>query len=207
MANTAVYKLERVLDNPLYEGFATVRNESVRGKSRLEWDFLPDDIGSAGRSWSVTRMKTIWTPLPVHGRVNTTNDYPCVNLLIPAFSKRAVEALQDMLLPNGELLPLVTRCGEYCAFNTTTVEDILDHERSQIRWMDERHVVAFAINRFEFIETKLSGLSIFRIVELPTSVFVTNVFVDRVQERGLGGFHFLKVWPLPKGSNWRQPRT
>jgi hypothetical protein len=33
---------------------------------------------------------------------------------------------------------------------------------------------------------------------------VTDAFVQRVDECGLNGFHFIKVWPYPKGVHWRE---
>ena len=32
---------------------------------------------------------------------------------------------------------------------------------------------------------------------------VTHLFVERVQQAGLNGFDFRKVWPLPAGTDWR----
>src|SRR5262249_54099893 len=135
MAENALYKLNRVADDPEFEGFAFIREESLRNKGqRLASDFGPDDIPTKGRAWTVTRMAPTWVPQPVEGEVKPHNDYPCVNLTIPAFSRRAVDALRDFLEPNGELLPLVSPVGEYYAYNITTVANILDHARSNIVW-------------------------------------------------------------------------
>lgn len=198
MPENALYKLECVTDDPEFEGFASVREKSLRNKGRLGFDFSPDDIPTKGRGWTVTPLAPIWTPQPVVGRVKPHNDYPCVNLGIPAFSRRAVDALRDMLEPNGELLPLVSSVGEYFAFNVTTVADVLDHQRSDIEWFSTGpRDIARHIRRYECIPEKLTGLSIFRLVEKPSSTFVTQVFVDRVRQHGLQGFHFTRLWPLP----------
>jgi hypothetical protein len=205
----AMYKLQTITDNPLFEGFGFVRHESIRGKSirghsRLDWDFLPDDLKTKGRQWCVTRLAPFWTPQAVTGRVRAFNDYPCVNLVIPAFSRRAVDALRDLVEPNGELLPLVSRVGEYYAYNITTVADVLDLKQSEIQWMDNRHIFALSINRYECHGDRMEGLSIFRLVEHGAAAFVTQVFVDRVREHNLRGFHFVKLWPLRKDITWRQ---
>ncbi len=50
--NKAVYKLEEITDNPKYEGFAFEREESLRGKRRISFDFLPDDVQTKGRGWT-----------------------------------------------------------------------------------------------------------------------------------------------------------
>src|SRR5260370_19682769 len=129
MSGPRLFKLECITTDPTYEGFGFISAQSLRNKARLSFDFDPDDIATKGRAWTVTPMGTIWRPQPVEGRVYAFNDYPCVNLTIPAFSRRAVDVLRDLLEPNGELLPLVSSVGEYYAFNTTKVADILDHYR------------------------------------------------------------------------------
>ena len=135
------------------------------------------------------------------GRVRRFNDYPCVDLGIPAFSQRAVDALRDLLEPNGELLPLISDIGQYWAFNVTTVADVLDWKRSQIRWLIKPDA-ASSIERHEFFPSKLRILSIFRIPEIPHATYVTELFAARVREHGLEGFDFRKVWPLPPGVIW-----
>ena len=210
MNENAVYKLQCITDNPKFEGFAFVRDKSIRAQpvgeqSRLDWDFGPDDVKTKGRAWTITPLADIWIPQPVFGRVQAFNDYPCVNMIIPAFSHRAVDALRDFLEPNGELLPLVSSVGEYYAYNITTVADILDQERSQIEWMSDEHTFTNIadIKRYEFFRDKLSGLTIFRIVEKSSHVYVTQAFVDRINQHGLQGFHLIKMWPLLEGVMWR----
>jgi hypothetical protein len=197
MPENALYNLSPITDDPEFDGFGFRDAVSRRNKRRLADDFMPDDIPTKGRAWTVTRMAPTWKPQPVLGQVQPHNDYPCVNLTIPAFSRRAVNALRDFLEPNGELLPLVSPVGEYYAYNITTVVDLLDHERSDIDWYSGPHDIALHIRRYECIPEKLTGLSIFRLVEKPAYTFVHQVFVDRVREHGLQGFHFKRLWPVP----------
>jgi hypothetical protein len=211
MSENALYEMEKVTGNPKYEGFAFVRKESIRGKefngrSSIVWDFGSDDVKTKGRGWTVPRLASIWTSQPVIGRVRSFNDYPCVALTIPAFSRRAVDALIDFLKPNGELLPLTaTGVGEYFAYNTTTVVDVLDQQKSKFEWLSTKHTVdqVFQVRRYECVPSKMAGLSIFRIVEMPSSTYVSQAFVDRVKEQQLNGFHFIKLWPLPKDVSWQ----
>jgi hypothetical protein len=196
MPENVLYKLTCMTRDPEFEGFGFVRGESIRDRGRLTWDFSPDDLQTKGRAWTITRMASIWTPQPVAGRVDPREDYPCVNLTIPAFSRRAVDALCDLLEPNGELLPLVSSVGEYYAYNITTVADILDHEKSDIEWPPANRVIARQIRHYECIPEKLAGLSIFRIVEQPHWTFVHQVFVDQVRQHRLNGFDFIRLYPL-----------
>ncbi len=205
MAENALYKLTGMTDDPDLDGFSFVREESLRDNDWLNNDFSPsaDDIKAKGRAWTVTPLAPIWTPQPVIGEVDPRNDYPCVDYLIPAFSRRAVDVLRDFLEPNGELLPLVNSVGEYYAYNITTVADVLDHDRSDIEWSPGKRVLARQIRRYECVPEKLAGLSIFRLVEEPGRTVVTQAFVDRVNQHRLNGFEFIRLWPLPPGVHWR----
>lgn len=201
-----MYKLDSVSDNPLFEGFAFKRDKSLRGTIGLSFDFDPDaeEVQRKGRGWQAPRLAAVWVPQTVEGRVRPFNDYPCINLTVPAFSKRAVEVLREFLEPNGELLPLKSKIGEYYAYNVTRVADVLDLGKSKIKWLDKKQDIALDIFRYETQERKLRELSIFRIVEEPSTTFVTSRFVERVEEHGLIGFHFAKVWPLPPGVSWEK---
>jgi hypothetical protein len=206
MADYSLYELHKITDNPQYEGFAFVRDDPLGDEDSLGSGFRADDRDVQGRSLKIRRLASIWTAQEVIGRVRRFNDYPCVNLSIPAFSRRAVDVFEDYLTPNGELLPLISPIGEYYAYNITTVADTLDQEKSEIEWLDGfPHEAAnvFEIERYECIPEKVAGLSIFRLIEMPTSVYVTQPFVDRVRSHGLKGFHFVKLWPLPEDVSWR----
>ena len=189
-----VYKLQQKLDDPRYEGFAFKNDESLRGTDCIDDDFNVDR--STGR---VYRLAKIWTPQEVTGRVRAFNDFPCVNLSIPAFSRRAVDALRDILEPNGELLPLISDVGEYYAYNITTMADVLDAERSEIQ--------PFHIEKYVFFPERLRNYVIFTIPQDHVKGFVTQRFVDRVEAAGLKGFDCVKIWPLPEGiSYWQYHR-
>ncbi len=126
-----------------------------------------------------------------------------MGMMIPAFSRRAADALRDYLEPNGELLPLIHPAGEYYAYNCTRIAEVLDHENSKGLWSRLDPRLALDIEYFSIFPERLAGLTIFRMRELPNIVFVTTPFVDRVREHGLNGFHFAKVWPWPPGTNYR----
>ncbi len=206
MVRSSLFKLDPVVDNPKFEGFGFKREKSLRGKASLIQDFMPDDRKTKGRAWTITPLAPHWVPQPVAGRVRPFNDYPCVDLLIPAFSRRAVDALRDFLEPNGELLPLVSSVGEYYAYNITTVVDILDQDKSEFEWYDDEQPHGFPdeVVRYECIPEKMEGLSIFRIVEHAATAFVTQTFVDRVEQLGLQGFHFVKLWSSAEDAGRRE---
>lgn len=199
--NNAVYLLKPIFDVPRFEGFASkMDRSSAQGNDYLSQDFKPRDPHT--RDWKAPSLTSLWKPIEVVGRVRKFNDYPCVDASIPAFSERAVEVLRDFLEPNGELLPLSSSLGRYFAYNVTTVADVLDQTRSKINLMYESFI-ASRIDRYEFIASKLAGLSIFRIPEQYMAVYVTEAFAARVRDRGLHGLDMCKLWPLPSTARWR----
>lgn len=190
----AVYRLLPVTDDPIYEGFGFEDNNSVKGDSsgRIAFDFMPEDVPTKGRRWTAPRLTHLWSPRKVIGRVRSFNDYPCVNLRIPAFSRRAVDALRPFLVTNGELLPLVSPVGEYYAYNTTTVLDALDERRSDIEWIDKGLGMASpsTFRSFVFKHETLKDASIFQIVQTPGVIYVTQSFVDAARKAVLRGMVF-----------------
>tara|TARA_R110002020_G_scaffold152493_1_gene330329 strand:+ start:269 stop:880 length:612 start_codon:yes stop_codon:yes gene_type:complete len=84
-----------------------------------------------------------------------------------------------------------------------TISNSLDRSNSICEIWCDPPTTATSVEHFDFDVEMVQGLSIFRIRELPIHVFVSNVFVDRVESFGLSGFSFNKVWPIPEGVNWR----
>ena len=196
-----VFKLEPILDNPLYEGLASGDTPSVLGRKRVHDDFYP---ASPDRwDWILEPLIERWKPFVTEGRARLFNDFPCMDMMVPAFSRRAVDALRDYLEPNGELLPLIHPAGEYYAFNCRTIVEVLDREVSQALWSPVEQRLGTMFDYYAIYADRLTGLSIFRMREQPNLVFVTTSFVDRARQHGLNGFHFVKVWPFPEGTNYR----
>lgn len=196
-----LYELVPIIDIPEYEGFAWAdRHASVRGQPSLTMDFDPELCGEWPEQRPV-QLRSLWKPAAVKGRVQPWNDYPAVSLNVPAFSIRAVQSLQELLEPHGELLPLVTDVGEYYAYNVLTVVDVLDEEKSFIHWSSTRSY-ASRIYRFECRNDMLEGQSIFRLPQQMSNYFVTEVFAERVRKHHLQGFDLAKVWPLGPDEDW-----
>lgn len=198
---TEIYKLTPDPHDPRFERFDFPED----APSLLDNDHLMYDFGGGGTraklSWEPSRLTDVWTPQAVIGKVAPFNDYPSVSR-IPAFSQRAVHALRDLLEPNGELLPLKTDTGSYFVYNILTKSTAFDVEKSEARFVPESaKETAFAIQRFEFDAEKV-GDSIFRMREFPAIVLVTDEFKSRVENAGLNGFYFDKVWPFPPNENW-----
>lgn len=196
-----VFKLEPILDNPLFEGMASANNASFLGRESVFDDFFP--VGRDTWDWSVDRLSAIWSPIRATGRTRSFNDFPCLDMMIPAFSRRAVDALRDYLEPNGELLPVIHPAGEYYACNCFTIAEVLDHTSTEALWSPIDARLASIVDYYSLHPERLEGLSIFRMRELANHVYVTTSFVERARAYGLTGFHFVKVWPWPKDTNFR----
>lgn len=200
-----LFELEIVTDNPLFEGFAIVSAPSMLGRRNIEADITPGfRTSKEQRTWKVPRLSKVWKPPKVVGRVQPYQDFPGVDMILPAFSRRACDALRDFLEPNGELLPLESEVGEYYYYNITTVVDALDIKKSKCKFWCDPPTTAVSIDYFAFHEKKLAGRSVFRIIERPIMTIVTDQFVKRVHEAGLNGFQFNKIWPFPPGVNWER---
>lgn len=197
----SVYKLKPILSDPRFGGFVFADSaKSLTGGELAGDDFR---IEASSLDWVPRRLEEIWIPQKVTGPVRQFNDYPCIELRIPAFSKRAAVALDNLLRPNGELLPLETSVGIYYAYNLTTKSDALNAHASTVVPLPGANGVALDIKRYSFREESLSYLSIFRLREHPQTLYVTDTFRNRVEDAGLNGFDFIKVWPLSEGTDWQ----
>jgi hypothetical protein len=205
-----VQLLKPIIDNPRFSGLELLdplRDE--RGFSIVERFFGfgtsdPEDITRP--HW----FNDGWTPLPVRNPLpSQVNDYPCVDLRIPAFSRRAVDALRPLLEANGELLPLKCQNGDFVTFNPTVMSDALRIDGSDIDWFFPARAnirsprLARSIRFYDFAAPAVEKLAIFRLPIDPFTIYATDEFVRAVEHNSLQGFHFELVWPLkrpPKGS-------
>lgn len=93
--------------------------------------------------------------------------------------------------------------GEYFAYVCLKKLDALDLKKSRVLRPKELNTTAFGIEYFAFKKTKIRDTAIFRVREHPGIYLVTDAFKARSDEAGLNGMHFIKVWPLPEGSDWK----
>ena len=119
---------------------------------------------------------------------------------LPIFTRRAVEALGDLLEDNGEIIPATCEGDRIFFFNVTKVIDALDESSSEVIRFDDSSDV-MSIDRHAFFREKLVGAAIFKIPQWPTRrVYVTDRFVERVESTGLKGFWFRRVWSTDKAA-------
>ena len=115
---------------------------------------------------------------------------------IPVFSLRALDALLDLIRPNGELLPLRYRGTEYFAYNVTRVIPALDEAESSIIRFPNSEVV-MSIAEYAFRPEIVGTSAVFKIPQLPKAfVFITDSFVERAKSKHLTGFSYPRLWTV-----------
>lgn len=203
MSANAVYELLPMLDVPGYETFDMPNTSPVGSGDSIMADFDPRDVST--RNWQAPRLTSVWQRREVIDQLpGQVNDYPTIGLCIPLFSQRAVDALRDLLEPNGEILPVECKTGQYYAYNVTTVADVLNREMSDIDWgswyrlKKLEPVIPDEIRYYDFYPERVAPLAIFRTPESMVTYYVTERFAERVREHDLKGFNLRKVWPLPR---------
>lgn len=127
------------------------------------------------------------------GKLLLPSDFPSFGVShIPVFSKRSVEALEDLLTANGELLPVDCLDGEYFAYNVLNLISALDQDKSDIARFPTGRIMT--VRKYAFYVNKLAEQIIFKIPEIALlSVFVTDHFKVKVEEAGLTGFCFKEI--------------
>ena len=187
-----VYQLLPPLDNPLFDGLVF---EGPKELMRLIYHGCSgEEYRKNPSGWEVVRLKDRWPnpPPQATGLVRAFNDYPCIDLSIPAFSKRAVDYLRDLLEPNGELLPVQHAIGVYYVYNCTTLCDCVDLAKSVYTTFDSGSIRD--IKRYVFIESLVKDLVFFRVRVSPKMLLCTDVVRERVERHRLNGFVFVPLW-------------
>jgi hypothetical protein len=141
-------------------------------------------------SWSPIEMKLIRED---EGRVLDHSDAPWLGAHALVLRSNAVRALESLLTPNGEVLPLRCDTANVSLFNPLDVIDALDEEASHsLRFSDGR---LMRIGRYVFRPEAIRGKDIFKIPNLRVSpTFVSQSFVTLWTRHRLKGLEFEEIW-------------
>lgn len=105
----------------------------------------------------------------------------------------AVDALQDILDANGEILPLVTETGvELFVFNPRFILKAFDEKNTVYERYDGSSY--FKIHKFVFIESVVRGIDVFYTTFGPRELYFSDRFVARVKKARLKGTEFHQLW-------------
>ena len=146
-----IYSLAADSDDPRYSGFEYDMNY-----------FRTVPIKRSGLDFKIVRRAETWITPHVSGKVDATNHYPCINLIFPAFSEQAVEALEHFLTKNGELLPISSVSGTFIFYNVTTLADVLDPTESDIAWSKPGILASIIKSTFSVLASNLTRFLEFR---------------------------------------------
>jgi hypothetical protein len=146
-----------------------------------------------------SRRATTWEPVAVHrvvsdrGRRLRRSDFPWMMSHVLIMRQGAVDTLRDLLEANGELLPLSTDDDvELFAFNARVV-DALDEAGSSLTMFPGTHRIMH-IKKIGFVKSAVEGVDLFRVPHRATPTYVSERFVQRVNEAGLRGLDFIEAW-------------
>jgi hypothetical protein len=162
-------------------------------------------------AFGTTPLSATWKPLVVRtldedqddemdeGQTRNYRDRPipdfplnfgCHNVV----SRRAAEALADVLRSDGEVLPITCSFGDYCAINVLKVIDAVDVDRSVVRRFKYPPYRVWEINRYAWRQEMLANAVIFRLPLSQYKIYCTEPVVQRIRDAGLTGF---RDAPLP----------
>lgn len=114
--------------------------------------------------------------------------------IAPFFSRKAVDALKDILEPAGELLPVQCEDEVYYAYNVLNIVDAIDIGSSEVELFSDGTIMRF--KRYVFTPAALEGQFVFKIPpwKHASTIFVTDSFKRRIEEAGLAGFKLELLW-------------
>ena len=158
----------------------------------VDFEAFNELIDGEPRKWN-------WSPVKVRlvreegGIAFKESDAPWLGGHALIFTKRAIEALGELLLASGELLPLLCDDADLWIYNPIHVVDALDEGASEIIRFKDRRIMS--VKRYVFHEDAVREEKIFKIKRLRVSpTFVGEAFVLAWNRAALRGLDFELVW-------------
>ncbi len=166
-----------------YEWVNCVNGEDYECFTRFDGTML-------GRTWKPILVRRVRAD---RSQDMLRSDFPWLASDALVMRKSAVDALQDILRNNGELLQLETEDDvDLYVFNAKVI-DALDRVRSEIISYPGTDRILM-LKRPIFSSSEIDGADLFRLPHRASSTYVSENFVRRVGEAGLKGLDFKLVW-------------
>lgn len=154
-------------------GFSLEFDQSFNGQSKID-------------TWTPLALKAVEGNLPF---ADITSFSPG----IPVVSPKVIEVTNDLIINQVEVLSTLCADCELYLLNITNRIDVVDYSKSQVKYFsDGKKVLRFI--KLAFIEEKVRGSHIFKLVEKNGFVYVSDEFRQRIIDNGLTGFRFELVW-------------
>lgn len=139
-----------------------------------------------------------WVPVKVRlireefdGTPLSVSDAPWLAQFALIMRARAVEAMEDVLASNGELLPLECADARLWLYNPALVADAIDLGRSEVVRFDSGGIMKIARHAFNF--EAIGDRDVFKLPIPVSETYVSESFVTRWRAAGLRGLDFLQV--------------
>lgn len=112
---------------------------------------------------------------------------------IPIVKPKVIEVTKDLINNQVEVLSTLCADCELYLLNITNRIDVVDYSKSQVKYFpDGKRVLRFI--KLAFIEEKVRGNHIFKLIEKRGGIYVSDEFRQRIIDNRLIGFEFELVW-------------
>ena len=172
-------KVWRFTSNEAYEQLESIRDMSIDelhtfdGRSKIE-DWTPLAVKPMDRKLPFGDVTSLW-----HMEV---------------VSPKVIEVVKDLTEGQAEYLPLLCVNHEYYLVNVVNLVGAIDYSKAKVEYFPNSNRVMM-IEKFAFLEEKLKGNHIFKLVECRrVTIYVSDEFRQRVIDSGITGARFDLIW-------------
>ena len=154
-----------------------------------------DDTPFCGQS-----LKEHWGPLHMVSPENEANpltDFVFIGVGAFAFSTTLLPTVTPLLEDFGELLPLTINDRDFCVFNITNIQDIIDHSNADFRYASDGRIMGIitaavcigSLTRNQFFKLPLTSTSSY----LAEDSSKGDSFRELYEEHGFTGLRFKEI--------------
>ena len=163
----------------------------VSGVTKLNFD----DGARRGKHWTPIRLEIVDEEGP-----GLPSDFPDYAGYAPLFSPRAWQALEPLIAPDVQALPVIGVHGELFAINVTTIlRGALDLDRSECV-INEATKSVSAVYRYYLHSSAIGKSHIFKLEETKRlKVYLSDEFKKAVEAAGLVSLGCNEIWDTTRG--------
>lgn len=148
--------------------------------------FLKLDGTSVLKNWVPVKVRRVAADKRQKAK---ESDFPWLGSHALILRQKAVSALNDILIRNGELLPLIDETGiELFVFNANVV-DALDLSKSSVLKFPYTDRI-MRVMKYAFLPDRIAEKDIFRLPFRSSPTFVSERFIEVYKAQGLVGLEF-----------------
>lgn len=179
---------------------ATDEHDTLKLKNRDTVEHIFESFGegiSLKEGWPTIELYL----LKKRKKCDLVNWYPEVLVM----NTHAVEVLGDLMQGSVEYLPVIfdgTRYKDLQIVNILNILDAVDYEKSECFYDDEETKRVGYVKRYAFYPEKVKDHHIFKVItgnRLSTRIFVSQTFLDHLNNSDLKGYMWREVWDSETG--------